>query len=118
MARWLFSICMLLTLAAAACHRRTEAFPAMPGKLTAVAAAIALLALDRDRLPDSLRDLLLTTNGFGGAGSAGYIKPEGVVDSWGQQLRLTTRSNWFEIRSAGPDGVFDTRDDIVKTSSQ
>jgi hypothetical protein len=38
--------------------------------------------------------------------------PNGT-DVWGRPVRYSPRRPRFELRSAGPDGVFDTRDDIV-----
>jgi hypothetical protein len=38
--------------------------------------------------------------------------PVVLVDAWGNPLRYTPSSESFEIRSPGPDGVFDTYDDI------
>jgi hypothetical protein len=47
-------------------------------------------------------------------------KPEGALaeaDAWGRPLRLMyksgTISETLEVRSAGPDGEFETRDDVV-----
>ena len=42
------------------------------------------------------------------------------LDPWGTELRLeplrywyANGGNYYQFRSAGPDGVFDTRDDLV-----
>lgn len=35
------------------------------------------------------------------------------ADVWGRPVRYSPHRRGFELRSAGPDGVFDTRDDIV-----
>jgi len=35
-----------------------------------------------------------------------------VTDAWGRRLRLRTRTDGFTVRSAGPDGLFDTDDDL------
>jgi hypothetical protein len=39
----------------------------------------------------------------------------GLLDSWGHEIRYQRLSEGsFRLRSAGPDGVFETPDDIVK----
>jgi hypothetical protein len=39
----------------------------------------------------------------------------GLLDAWGHAIRYERLSDSsFRLRSAGPDGVFDTADDIVK----
>lgn len=55
--------------------------------------------------------------------SGGFVHHEGLteVDSWGNFLLIEySQSNFNQIlvlRSAGPDGVFHTRDDLVRHSS-
>lgn len=36
-----------------------------------------------------------------------------AVDHWGQEYRYTVAGRQFELRSAGPDGVFDNGDDLA-----
>ena len=54
-------------------------------------------------------------------GYSPYIQggPDGLNDPWGTQLRFKRLSQKgdFEIRSAGPDGKFDTEDDITNKDS-
>jgi len=38
-----------------------------------------------------------------------------TCDPWGHRVRLGRQEREYELRSAGPDGVFDTADDLVKT---
>ena len=38
-----------------------------------------------------------------------------TCDTWGHRIRLSRVEREYELRSAGPDGVFETADDIVKT---
>ncbi len=39
----------------------------------------------------------------------------GLLDAWGREIRYQRLSEGsFRLRSAGPDGVFETADDIVK----
>jgi hypothetical protein len=40
------------------------------------------------------------------------------TDSWGTPFRYTPGTTDFELRSAGPDRVFGTRDDLVATQSR
>ena len=49
--------------------------------------------------------------------AAGYLKEDDIVDTWGNELRVLayewTQFPWREVQSAGPDGRFDTVDDIA-----
>jgi hypothetical protein len=90
----------------------------MHGKLNAVATALETFKLDHARFPATLDELLPATNGLGGGALSGYIRPEGLIDSWGQRLNYTTQSNGYELRSAGRDCSFQTADDIVKTKDK
>ena len=38
-----------------------------------------------------------------------------TCDPWGHRVRISRTDREYELRSAGPDGAFDTADDIVKT---
>jgi hypothetical protein len=38
-----------------------------------------------------------------------------TCDPWGHRVRLARQGREFELRSAGPDGVFLTADDLVQT---
>ena len=38
-----------------------------------------------------------------------------TCDPWGHRVRVSRQGREFELRSAGPDGVFGTPDDLVKT---
>jgi hypothetical protein len=38
-----------------------------------------------------------------------------TCDPWGHRVRISRQDREFELRSAGPDGVFGTADDVVKT---
>ncbi len=111
-------LCLLVIPMLTACHGRNEGQPAMLGKLNAVAAAVELFKLDHDRLPAKLDELLPATHRLGGGALSGYIRPEGLVDSWGQRLHFTVNSNCYEIRSAGRDCTLLTTDDFVKRGKQ
>jgi hypothetical protein len=61
-------------------------------------------AAEGDGLPDSL-DALRRFHPTAGA----------LPDAWGKKIRYEKLSDSsFRLRSAGPDGVFETADDIVK----
>jgi len=109
---------ILVTLLTSACHRRPEGRPSMLGKLNAVATALEMFKLDHDRFPVTLDELLPATNGLGGGALSGYIRPEGLIDSWGQRLDYTTQGAGYELRCAGRDRAFQTADDIVKTKEK
>jgi len=38
-----------------------------------------------------------------------------TCDPWGHRVRFSRVDQQFELRSAGPDGVFDTADDLVRS---
>jgi len=38
-----------------------------------------------------------------------------TCDPWGHRVRLSRVERQFELRSAGPDGVFDNEDDVVRS---
>ena len=45
----------------------------------------------------------------------GLLKAKNLLDPWARRYRITTTEqylSWFTIVSAGPDGIFDTNDDI------
>jgi len=51
----------------------------------------------------------------------GFLSEEDILDPWAHKYRITTGGeyfSWFEIVSAGPDGVFDNEDDINEWSFQ
>jgi hypothetical protein len=64
------------------------------------------LVQQRQELPDNLSKLLV---------------PEDFIpydrDAWGRAIRYTRGSSTFEIRSAGPDGCYDSGDDIIATAA-
>ncbi|OGC43585.1 hypothetical protein A2Y85_05590 [candidate division WOR-3 bacterium RBG_13_43_14] len=47
----------------------------------------------------------------------GFLRFSEIMDPWSRQYRITTSENelsWFNIASAGPDGIFDNEDDITE----
>ena len=62
--------------------------------------------------PASLDDLLATNSAI--AGTSGYIQASNrLLDAWGRGFRYLNLTNAYQLRSAGKDGLFDTRDDII-----
>lgn len=55
--------------------------------------------------------------------SGGFIHREGIteMDPWGNFIKLSYQQDWFNeiatIRSAGPDGKFNTADDLMRERS-
>jgi hypothetical protein len=78
-------------------------------KLTAVnleslSREIFSYAAEGDGLPDRLEALRRNPPTAGG-----------LLDAWGRKIRYEKLSgDSFRLRSAGPDGAFDTADDIIK----
>ena len=44
---------------------------------------------------------------------ARYTEGQSAFDVWGNKVSYTNTANGFEIRSAGPDGTFETDDDMA-----
>jgi hypothetical protein len=73
--------------------------------LESLAREILLYAAGDQGLPEDLKQLLRARPSLG----------MGLRDAWGQEIKYERLSDSsFRLRSAGPDGVFDTADDIVK----
>jgi len=73
--------------------------------MTNDAGRIALYKLDNGRLPKTLDEVPTSRD-------APFVK----TDPWLKPLRYTPHDDGtFELRSAGPDGAFDTADDIAQT---
>lgn len=69
-----------------------------------LAREILTYTMDASGLPEDLSDLR-------------RFRPQtaGYLDGWGRTLRYVKLSeSTFQLRSAGPDGVFETEDDILK----
>ncbi len=72
--------------------------------LESISREVLTYAADGQGLPESLDAL-------------GRFRPMAVsvLDAWGRKIRYEKLSDSsFRLRSAGPDGSFDTEDDIVK----
>jgi general secretion pathway protein G len=69
--------------------------------------AIAQYEMDKGKYPESLSDLV--------SGEKHYLDSEKVpVDSWGHEFKYYIKGDLIKVESAGPDGVFETADDIPK----
>ncbi len=80
--------------------------------LQAIAIAIDMYEVDNERLPSDLKEIGPNPKGWG-ASATGYVKPTvTTTDSWGRALRYSHGTNWYELRSSGPDRRFDTPDDL------
>ncbi len=69
-----------------------------------LAREIHFFAADREGMPEDLKPLQ-------------RMRPlgSGLQDGWGRDIRYQRLSeSSFRLRSAGPDGIFETGDDIVK----
>jgi|KBSMisStaDraftv2_1062788.scaffolds.fasta_scaffold357585_2 hypothetical protein len=64
---------------------------------------ITQYALDHNRCPIGNADLIYER----------YVNRQGMVDPWGTVFAFTCRGGDPIVRSAGPDRLFDTADDIT-----
>lgn len=79
--------------------------------IAAIALAVDLYEVDNGQYPQSLRNLI--ERGSEPNWNGPYLREARVpTDPWGNEFRYTRRDSGYEIRSAGPDGQFDTDDDI------
>lgn len=104
-------VCLVVCTAVAGCQREEKVTEVYTG-FQALAGAIDMFEVDTGRYPDDLKELYDPENiPSGWAGP--WIKPEWLIDAWGKQIRYTKLKKSFEIRSAGPDGKFNTKDDLT-----
>ena len=76
-----------------------------------ISTVLEVYQLDHGRFPVSL-DVLKPIGGE--PFSKPYLKPtEHLVDAWGTRLQYLNFTNQYELRSAGADKVFMTKDDII-----
>lgn len=73
--------------------------------MASVAREVISYAAGGEGLPEDLKQVQRSRPSLG----------MGLLDGWGRAVRYERLSDSaFRLRSAGPDGVFDTADDIVK----
>lgn len=90
------------------------------GDFSAIAAAIKMYQVNAGRYPktsEGLRALVERPGSLSDERSWVKLADSVPLDPWQTEYRYTDRSmkrvaHPFEIRSAGPDGLFDTEDDI------
>ncbi len=71
--------------------------------------ALTTFNLERGRFPEGLAELTVARDGAGP-----FLENESVPDdAWGRPFRYTVSEGRARVRSAGPDGQFETDDDIV-----
>ncbi len=79
--------------------------------ISSISLAVDLYEVDNGHYPQSLQNLITSGNEPNWNGP--YLREARMpTDPWGNEFRYTRRANGYEIRSAGPDGQFDTDDDI------
>jgi hypothetical protein len=64
---------------------------------------LARFLLDTGRCPSAAADLV----------AQGYVYRQALQDAWGTAIAYSCSNAGARVRSAGPDKVFDTRDDIT-----
>ena len=82
---------------------RADSIRMMGIRLVRIAWGVDGIGRDLGALPLSLRPIP----------SPDHITLQDIGDIWGRPLRYTPDAREFEVRSAGPDAQFETRDDIV-----
>jgi general secretion pathway protein G len=79
------------------------------GQVQAIRTAIKTFELEVGRLPKDLEELTSEE------GSGPYLDEEEVPrDAWDRDFRYTVKGKRIRVCSRGPDGEFDTDDDIFK----
>jgi general secretion pathway protein G len=79
---------------------------ATKANINTIKVAISQYEMDTGKLPKNLKDLVKEEKH--------YLDRETVPqDEWGNDFKYYMKGDLVKIRSAGPDGSFDTEDDIV-----
>lgn len=80
--------------------------------LAAIGTAIQAYDVRLNQLPATLDDLTVTTEAL-----TALLDKNRLTDSWGNPYRYKRTGKFeYELRSAGPDGQYDTIDDITNTN--
>ena len=94
-------------------HARCTPARISPGRerVQGLGTAIDTYEVDTGHYPPSLDALLVKGAEPGWHGP--YVRSTNTfLDAWGHRFRYKVKGDAYVIRSAGPDGVFDTQDDI------
>lgn len=86
--------------------------PTALGELWHIHLGVQSFAADHGRLPRAIEEL------HDESAPARYVGGRGLRDSWGRAIRYRLIPGEYELRSAGPDGVFESGDDLVFVPSQ
>jgi len=98
-------------------HTRCTSARISPGREREQSVLIAIdnYEVDTGHFPPSL-DALLVKGAEPGCYGPYVRSTNAFLDAWGHAFRyrhvVWGKDDFFELRSAGPDGVFDTQDDI------
>src|SRR5690349_12360595 len=87
-------------------HKATEAkITATEASINSIKMAVVQYEMEKSKYPESLADLV--------SGDKHYLDQEKVpTDPWGHEFKYYLKGDLVKIRSAGPDEIFDTEDDI------
>ncbi len=77
--------------------------------LSQVDIAITVYQAKTGRLPNSLEALTVAFSD----GSPALLTPASVTDAWAHPLEYKKTGSKYTLRSAGPDGVMNTEDDLT-----
>ena len=92
-------------------HAKTSAVGATRASIATIQEACELYEIATvGRKPTSIDDLLKPVGAGGQPLLKGGSRPK---DAWGNYFQLRSSSSGIEIRSAGPDGSFNTDDDVT-----
>jgi hypothetical protein len=75
----------------------------------------AIYAAEYNRFPSDERQVLAACREYGHDSLNEHIKQGSLVDSWGTEIKCTLKENGVLLRSAGPDGRFNTEDDLANS---
>jgi general secretion pathway protein G len=84
---------------------KTAQVTATEATISSIRMAVGTYEMEKGKHPESLADLV--------SGEKHYLDQEKVpTDAWGHEFKYYMKGDLVKIRSAGPDGAFDTEDDI------
>lgn len=105
-----FAVCVVAALLVTAETCRSGEEPSARGTwyyLTVIRTALSQYEVAHSHLPDSLPQLCARDG-------CPFLPPgRGFTDSWGRPIDYVRTADSFELKSAGPDGLWGTPDDLV-----